>query len=197
MPKDFQSVVDANYENLYRFAISLCKSQSDAWDLTQETFLIWAKKGNTIRTLAATKSWLYTTLYREFLKTAKRSQRQTSLDDQEFVYEEETATADEIAKLDSHTAMELLAGLKIEYRQVVAGLEIELLETAGAALQFGREIGGDMGLAVRADRPAVGIEHHEAVVPLVAAVDPAQQQVGAEVHHEGPHPVDLLDGLDL
>ena len=120
MPNSFQNVIDANYANLYRFAVSLCRSQNDAWDLTQETFLIWAKKGNTIRSQGATKSWLYTTLYREFLKTAKRSNRFTSIEDQELEYEGETATQDDIAKLDAHTAMEMLTELKIEYRKVVS-----------------------------------------------------------------------------
>ncbi|MEM9157868.1 MAG: RNA polymerase sigma factor [Verrucomicrobiota bacterium] len=120
MQKAFQSVIDANYANLYKFAVSLCRSQTDAWDLTQETFLIWAKKGNTIRSQGATKSWLYTTLYREFLKTVKRSNRHTSIEDQEFEYEGETACVDDIQKIDAYTAMEMLTELKIEYRNVIS-----------------------------------------------------------------------------
>ena len=60
----FTQLVDAHYAPLYRFALSLTRNSSDAGDLTQQTFFIWAKKGEQLRDAAKAKSWLFTTLYR-------------------------------------------------------------------------------------------------------------------------------------
>lgn len=64
---DFEQVVKAHYADLYRFALSLAGDESSACDLTQETFQTWAMRGHQIRQPARVKSWLFTTLYREFL----------------------------------------------------------------------------------------------------------------------------------
>jgi RNA polymerase sigma-70 factor, ECF subfamily len=68
-------LIDAFYEPLYRFALSLAKCEASACDLTQETFYRWAAKGHTLRDSSKAKSWLFTTLYREFLQTKRRAQR--------------------------------------------------------------------------------------------------------------------------
>src|SRR5204862_7625065 len=64
---DFQQLVDRQYAPLYRFALSLSKSEAGAADLTQQTFFLWAAKGHQLRDRSKAKSWLFTTLYREFL----------------------------------------------------------------------------------------------------------------------------------
>lgn len=119
MPIGFQELIDSYYQNLYRYALSISGSQENAWDLTQETFLIWAKKGSTIRSEKATKSWLYTTLYREFLKHSKRSSRVVALEDQSMNYE--TISDDEapLPHFEAENVMDLLMELKLEYRKVV------------------------------------------------------------------------------
>ena len=63
----FDNVVNAHYESLYRFALSLSRSESDAGDLVQQTFYRWATKGGQLRDRSKVKSWLFTTLHREFL----------------------------------------------------------------------------------------------------------------------------------
>jgi len=60
---------------LYRFALSLSRNEFDACDLTQETFSIWAKKGHLLRDTTKVKSWLFTTLYREFISGLRRETR--------------------------------------------------------------------------------------------------------------------------
>lgn len=77
----FTQLVDAHYTALYRFALSLTKSPSDAGDLTQQTFFIWAKQGHALREAEKAKSWLFTTLYREFLRGRRRAERVTALED--------------------------------------------------------------------------------------------------------------------
>ena len=62
----FETLVATYYQPLYKFAYSLTKSPDDAGDLTQQTFLIWAEKGHTLRDPSKAKSWLFTSPYREF-----------------------------------------------------------------------------------------------------------------------------------
>jgi RNA polymerase sigma factor (sigma-70 family) len=74
-PPDFRELVDRHYEALYRFALSLARSQAAAEDLTQQTFLQWARKGSGLRDASKAKAWLFTTLYREHLNQAGRARR--------------------------------------------------------------------------------------------------------------------------
>lgn len=71
----FEDLVSAYYQPLYRFGYSLSKSEHEASDLAQQTFFIYAEKGSALRDKSKVKSWLFTTLYREFLKRKKRDQR--------------------------------------------------------------------------------------------------------------------------
>ncbi|HVU08172.1 MAG TPA: RNA polymerase sigma factor [Verrucomicrobiae bacterium] len=72
---DFESVVALHYEPLYQFAFSLTRSEADACDLTQQTFYIWANKGHQLRDKSKVKTWLFTTLHREFLESRRRQTR--------------------------------------------------------------------------------------------------------------------------
>jgi RNA polymerase sigma factor (sigma-70 family) len=71
----FEQIVDAHYQGLYRFALSMCKSEATAQDLVQQTFLQWAKKGHTLREAEKAKTWLFTTIYREWLGMARRAKK--------------------------------------------------------------------------------------------------------------------------
>ncbi len=77
----FMHLVDAHYQALYRFALSLARREADACDLVQQTFYIWATKGSSLRDAAKAKTWLFTTLYREFLRGRRRDGRLTALED--------------------------------------------------------------------------------------------------------------------
>jgi RNA polymerase sigma-70 factor (ECF subfamily) len=81
--KAFEEVVNAYYEPLYRFALSLSRSEPDAADLTQRAFERFSEKGDALRETARTKTWLFTTLYRDFLQQKRHTTRfpQTELDE--------------------------------------------------------------------------------------------------------------------
>lgn len=84
VPKvDFNDLVDAHYEGLFRFALSLSKGEAQAADLTQQTFYLWATRGHQLREVSKAKSWLFTTLYREFLGRCRHNNRfpEVDLDD--------------------------------------------------------------------------------------------------------------------
>lgn len=72
---DFEKLVEEFYSPLYRFALSLAQSESTACDLTQQTFYLWATKGHQLRDPTKVKSWLFTTLHREFLGSRRRESR--------------------------------------------------------------------------------------------------------------------------
>lgn len=108
----FTQLVDAHYTPLYRFALSLTKNPSDAGDLTQQTFFIWAKQGHALREEGKAKSWLFTTLYREFLRVRRRGERVTALEDLGPVESDPAAP-----EVDMVTGMD--AGLVVEALQEV------------------------------------------------------------------------------
>jgi len=71
----FEAIVREHYEPLFRFAMSLTQTESDACDLTQQTFYIWATKGQQLRDRSKVKTWLFTTLHRAFLAARRRHTR--------------------------------------------------------------------------------------------------------------------------
>lgn len=72
---DFEGLVARYYEPLYQFAFSLTRSEADACDLTQQTFYVWATKGHQLRDPDKVKTWLFTTLHRQFLESRRRQTR--------------------------------------------------------------------------------------------------------------------------
>jgi RNA polymerase sigma factor (sigma-70 family) len=64
---DFERLVELHYQSLYRFAFSLTRNESEASDLTQQSFYILAKNERQLRDRDKAKSWLFTTLHREYL----------------------------------------------------------------------------------------------------------------------------------
>ena len=73
--EQFEAIVCEHYEPLFRFALSLTREESDARDLTQQTFYVWATKGHQLRDISKVKTWLFTTLHRAFLETRRRRTR--------------------------------------------------------------------------------------------------------------------------
>ncbi len=72
---DFEGLVARFYEPLYQFAFSLTRAEADACDLTQQTFYVWATKGHQLRDPEKVKTWLFTTLHRQFLESRRRQIR--------------------------------------------------------------------------------------------------------------------------
>lgn len=72
---DYDHAVSSFYEALYRFAFSLAGNESDACELTQETYARLLTKGGQVRDTDKLKSWLFTTLHRIFLGWKRREAR--------------------------------------------------------------------------------------------------------------------------
>src|SRR5215510_1783628 len=113
---DFEGLVQRYYTGLYQFALSLSHSEADACDLTQQTFYLWAHKGYQVRDLTKVKTWLFTTLYREFLKTQRRQQRFPHIAISEADAELPAVPADVVERLDWHTLVQFFAQIEEPYR---------------------------------------------------------------------------------
>jgi RNA polymerase sigma-70 factor (ECF subfamily) len=114
---EFEDLVDAHYQALYRFAMSMTRDAATAADLVQETFCIWAAKGHQLQDRSKAKTWLFTTLHREFLSLRRRASRFSDEPLDEATAEALTGPEDDADRqLDGQRALELLGSLEEIYR---------------------------------------------------------------------------------
>jgi RNA polymerase sigma-70 factor (ECF subfamily) len=102
----FDQIVTEHYATLYRFALSLTRNEAESLDLTQQTFYLWATKGGQLRDDRKVKSWLCTTLHREFLGARRHAQRFPEVDI--------SLVEDELPPLETETLNCLDAALVLE-----------------------------------------------------------------------------------
>ncbi len=117
---DFNELVKNYYAPLFRFAYSLAGNENDACDLTQETFYIWARKGSSLRDASKVKSWLFTSLYREFLRVRRRGRNISSYEPDMLESEMPPVTPDYVSSLDAAGAVEALAEVNEIYRTPIS-----------------------------------------------------------------------------
>ena len=117
---DFESLVARFYEPLYQFAFSLTRAEADACDLTQQTFYIWASKGHQLRDTTKVKTWLFTTLHREFLAGRRKQTRFPHFDLEHAAGELPVVAPATVNRLDSARVIEALARLDEIYQAPVA-----------------------------------------------------------------------------
>ena len=119
-PPDFENLVRRYYRDLYYFAFSLAGNEAEASDLVQETFYIWASKGDQLREFTRAKSWLFTTLHREFLQAQRRRGRIQEHDLDEVERELPRVSPESINRIDAATALSFLARIDERYRAPLA-----------------------------------------------------------------------------
>ena len=122
---DFQGLVSLYYASLYRFAMSLTRRESDACDLTQQTFYVWARKGHQLKDPLKVKSWLFTTLHREFLETQRRQTRFPHYELEEMSHELPNVQPELVNQLDSGAVLSLLAQVDPVFQAPVALFYLE------------------------------------------------------------------------
>jgi RNA polymerase sigma-70 factor (ECF subfamily) len=113
---DFEELVNLYYRDLYRFGFSLAGNDADACDLTQQTFCIWANKGHQLKNSGNVKSWLFTTLHREFLKGCRRGKRFAHEPIDEGDPNLPHVAADYMDRIDGKTLVAVLGGIEEDYR---------------------------------------------------------------------------------
>jgi RNA polymerase sigma factor (sigma-70 family) len=117
---EFESLVARYYEPLYQFAFSLTRAEADACDLTQQTFTIWATKGHQLRDTSKVKTWLFTTLHREFLGARRRQTRFPHIELEFAAAELPVVPPPTANRLDAGQALDALARLDEIYQAPVA-----------------------------------------------------------------------------
>ena len=113
---EFQELVDAHYQPLYRFGYSMAKDPDKAADLVQQTFCIWAEKGHQLKDRSKAKTWLFTTLYREFLAGARRSNKFPETELEQVDYHLSTSEKESGRGIDAKRAVAVLASLDETFR---------------------------------------------------------------------------------
>jgi RNA polymerase sigma-70 factor, ECF subfamily len=138
----FADLVESYYAALYRFALSLARNPADASDLTQQTFFVWATKGGTLRDTTKAKTWLFTTLYREFLRIRRRSGRITAIED--LAPQEKDPPdleVDIVSRMDAQLVMEALQEVDEVFREPLTLFYLQDLSYTEIAEILGVPIG--------------------------------------------------------
>jgi RNA polymerase sigma-70 factor (ECF subfamily) len=117
---DFESLVARYYHSLYKFAYSLTQVEADACDLTQQTFYVWARKGHQLRDVSKVKTWLFTTLHREFLEGRRRQTRFPHYELEQVDTELPSVSPARVNQLDSPRVVQALAQVDDVYQAPVA-----------------------------------------------------------------------------
>jgi RNA polymerase sigma factor (sigma-70 family) len=113
---DFEKLVEEYYMPLYRFALSLSRKESDAADLTQQTFFLWASKGHQLRDESKVKTWLFTSLYREFLGRKRQEDRFIDAESTAEAISAQAIPASVVNQLDGDIVQRALLGLEEIFR---------------------------------------------------------------------------------
>ncbi len=120
----YESLVDALYQDVYRYAYWICKNQPLAEDLVQETFLRAWRSLDSLQNPKAAKAWLFTILRRENARLYERYQPELVDVDDHSLAETQVDEPDDAMERDIlHNAINKLES---EYReplllQVVGG----------------------------------------------------------------------------
>ncbi|HXC35073.1 MAG TPA: RNA polymerase sigma factor [Candidatus Acidoferrales bacterium] len=122
---EFESVVAHHYGPLYQFAFSLTRNDAEACDLTQQTFYIWAAKGHQLRDISKVKTWLFTTLHREFLGARRRQTRFPHIELDDATGDLPAVPPASVNQLDSEQLLEALSHLDEVYRAAVVLFYLE------------------------------------------------------------------------
>lgn len=114
---NFEEIVSAYYQPLYRFGYSLAQNEHEASDLAQQTFFIFAEKGSSLRDKSKVKSWLFTTLYREFLRRRRKDARINHYEPELLENAGGSVEPQVRRSMDGNLAVEALAEVDAVYRE--------------------------------------------------------------------------------
>ncbi len=117
---NFEKLVADFYAPLYQFAFSLTRDEAASCDLVQETFCVWANKGHQLREASRVKSWLFTTLHREFLNSRRKETRFPQVELENAEAELPTTAPVSVNQLDTAQLLAALSKLDELFQAPVA-----------------------------------------------------------------------------
>lgn len=147
---DLQELFDAYGDNLYRFAYSLTHQEAHARDLLQDTFLQYARKGAGLRDPQKARGWLFTTMYRLFLRQKERSRRESPHDEDLLGAELPPVESDPSRAMDARRALAALTRLEEKYRAPLTLFYLQELTYREIADVLGIPLGTVMSRIARA-----------------------------------------------
>lgn len=113
---DVASIAARFHGGLYRFAVSLTKSEPEAADLAQQTLLILIRRAHQIRDFSQIKCWLFTTLRREFLRTVRCGRKHSEVEFLPDIHDLGTRDPEPWRSLDGRIALDALSRVDEPYR---------------------------------------------------------------------------------
>lgn len=122
---DFRQLVETYYAPLYRFAMSLTRTEADAGDLVQDTFTVWAMRGHQLQDASKVKSWLFTTLHRRFLESQRRLTRFPHFEINAAEGELPNVDPELVNRLDAQSLVAILSQVDALFRAPVALFYLE------------------------------------------------------------------------
>ena len=159
---DFQRDALPWLPNVSRYARLLARNQSDADDLTQETFLRAYQSWSTFRPGTDCRRWLFAICRNTFLRSRRREQRVVAVDDPDTEMRATTqlywdavgsGLDDVFDRVDLRPAVERsLRAMLPEYAETVILVDVEGFSYADAATELGVPIGTVRSRLFRARR---------------------------------------------
>jgi RNA polymerase sigma-70 factor (ECF subfamily) len=149
---EFEGLVNRYYAALYQFGLGLSHSEAEASDLTQQTFYLWARKGDQLRDPTKVKTWLFTTLYREFLKSRRRQKRFLHHELNEVEHDLPTIPASVAQQVDWRTLVACFQHIEEPYRAPLVLFYLEDHSYAEVAETLDVPIGTVMSRLARGKR---------------------------------------------
>src|SRR5260370_2535598 len=116
---DLQAIVSEHYAAVYRFGLALTKNESEAADLTQQTFLILLEHRERIRELEKINCWLFTTLRRQFLRSVGIQTAHPEVEFHPDEHQVQTIAPSALRSSDFRTALAALQTVEESYRSVL------------------------------------------------------------------------------
>ena len=179
---DFDELVDRFYPMLYRFALSLARNEPDACDLTQHTFSVWASKGHSLRDATKVKSWLFTTLYREFISIRRREMRWPKEEISTVENELPSVAPETVDVLESTQVMAALQSLDETFRAPLVLFYLQENSYDEIARILGIPIGTVMSRLSRAKQKLQAVLHQQAPVDSNVIRLPVRKATGEPSH---------------
>ena len=116
---NLKAIAFEHYAAVYRFGLALAKDETEAADLTQQTFLLLAKHQEQIREPERIKCWLFTTLRREFLRKVRIHTSHPEVEFQPEEHEAQTIEPSALRSIDARTALAALQMVEESYRSTL------------------------------------------------------------------------------
>jgi len=122
--RKYALLIEAHSQDLYKYALWLCKDKNMAEDVMQETFLRAWKSLDSLREAKAAKGWLFTIFRREHARQFERKQFQYSDVEEMDTLEDSNSTVGYDDRPEAFALRNALKKLHEDYREP---LEMQVL----------------------------------------------------------------------